>query len=70
MVVDREDPQVERLAAVIADAFGPVFAAAATTPAKPVRTPVRYQDMPETTKDIFREVAQAVLTHRLDWQEY
>lgn len=48
----------ERLAAIICDAFAPTFAAASNW-----KTPRRYHELPERTKDIFREVAAAVLSH-------
>ena len=58
---------VEELAEIIADAFGPAFALAASRPDKPFRTPVPYHDMPEKSKDIFRVVATAVVDRRKEW---
>ena len=58
---------VEKLAEIIADAFGPAFALAASRPDKPFRTPVPYRDMPERSKDIFRPVAVAVVERMKEW---
>lgn len=51
------EPKSERLASIICDAFAPTFAAASNW-----KTPRRYHELPERTKDIFREVAAAVLS--------
>lgn len=51
----------ERMAAIICDAFAPAFAQASGW-----KTARRYHELPEATKDIFREVATAVLSR---WED-
>lgn len=65
MTVDRE-----ALTAIIADAFGPAFVAVSSRPGFAPKIPVPYVEMPETSKNIFRPVANAVIEKMAVWVKY